>query len=145
MRRGFTLIELVVVILILGILAGIAAPKFFDMTTEAKDNTIRQSLAVVRDAIDAYQAKNNGALPGADGNQATFKSNLKPHLRNFPVLAAGMPAALDDQVVMDGSAGPTAGENNPTEAWRYYYLTGVFIVNSDQNLASDNSVQYDDL
>jgi general secretion pathway protein G len=121
---GFTLLEIVVVILVLGILAGVAAPRFFDMSAEAKDNTVRQCLGVVRNAIDLYAAK-NGKLPGADGSQATFKSDLAPLLRKFPALAAGPQAALDDQVVMDNKLSPVKGDSNPTEGWRYLYVTGV--------------------
>jgi general secretion pathway protein G len=87
-RRAFTLIELVVVILILGILAGVAARRMFNTSDLGADNCTRESLAVVRDAIQLFEAQ-NGRLPGADGNQATFKSDLAPFIRRFPVLAAG--------------------------------------------------------
>ena len=63
MRKAFTLIELVVVILVVGILASVAAHKLFNRSADAADNAIRQSLAVVRDAIQLYDAK-NGKLPG---------------------------------------------------------------------------------
>jgi general secretion pathway protein G len=143
-RRGFTLVEIVVVILVLGILAGVAAPRFFDLSAEAKDNAVRQSLAAVRNAIDLYAAKNS-KLPGADGSQATFKSDLAPLVRRFPALAAGPPAALDDEVVMDDKLSPVKGDSNPTEGWRYFYNTGVFIVNNKAAMASDPAVEYDDL
>jgi general secretion pathway protein G len=54
--RGFTLIELLVVMAIIATLLSIAAPRYFDHLDRARENTLRQSLAVMRDAIDKYRA-----------------------------------------------------------------------------------------
>ena len=54
------MIELVVVVLVMGILAAVAAPKMFDTATNAKVNATRQSLVVVRDAIELYKAQAAG-------------------------------------------------------------------------------------
>jgi len=62
-RNGFTLIELVVVIMILGILAGVAAPKLLSVGGDATDNGLKQSLSIIRDAIELYAADNGGNLP----------------------------------------------------------------------------------
>jgi len=54
--RGFTLIELLVVMAIIGVLLSIAAPRYFNHVERARENALKQSLAVMRDAIDKYHA-----------------------------------------------------------------------------------------
>jgi type II secretory pathway pseudopilin PulG len=122
----------------------VAAPRMFNVTDAAADNAVRQSLAAVRHAIEMYMAQ-NGQPPGGDGNEATFKSEIEPFLRTFPVLPVGPGAARDDSVLMSGDLGPANGDAAPTEGWKYYFNTGTFIVNLDAATTTDAAVDYDDL
>lgn len=61
-NSGFSLIEMVIVILILGIIAAVAAPRMFDTAQQAEINTTRQQLAILRNAIEMHRAQ-NGAYP----------------------------------------------------------------------------------
>lgn len=138
--RGFSLVELVVVIMILGILAAVAAPKLLQTSGAATDNGLKQTLTVVRDAIELYAADNGGALPGADGAQATFKSDLAPYLRGeFPNCPVG---AQNNDVKMSSGATALSGAASPTEGWHYNYTTGEFIVNYSAT-SGDGATQYD--
>ncbi|WP_419189865.1 type II secretion system protein GspG [Stieleria marina] len=56
---------MVIVILILGIIAAVAAPRMFDTATTAEENTTRQQLQVLRNAIEMYRAR-DGAYPLAN-------------------------------------------------------------------------------
>jgi MSHA pilin protein MshA len=56
-QKGFTLIELVVVIVILGILAVTAAPKFIDLTSDAKGSVVQAVKASINSAADMAHAK----------------------------------------------------------------------------------------
>jgi len=55
--KGFTLIELVVVIVILGILAATAAPKFIDLTGDAKASVMEGALGSMESAVSMVHAK----------------------------------------------------------------------------------------
>jgi prepilin-type N-terminal cleavage/methylation domain-containing protein len=70
-ESGFTLIELVIVIVILGILAAVAIPKYEDMREQARVATVKGQLGSIRSAIAIQYARNalNGtaAFPTLDG------------------------------------------------------------------------------
>ena len=55
-RQGFTLIELMVVMAIIATLLTIAAPRYFEHLDRAREATLRQTLAITREAIDRFHA-----------------------------------------------------------------------------------------
>ena len=55
-QAGFTLIELIVVMAIVALLVSIAAPRYFQSVERAKENTLRTSLNVMREALDQFAA-----------------------------------------------------------------------------------------
>jgi len=59
---GFTLIELIVVMAIVALLVSIAAPRYFRSVERAKENSLRMSLNVMRDALDQF-ASDKGRYP----------------------------------------------------------------------------------
>lgn len=139
-HKGFTLVELVVVVMILGILAAVAAPKLLTTSSTANENGLRQTLAVIRDAIERHAAEHGGRLPGDAGTDADFKTDIAPYLRGkFPVC----PVAEEDDTlrVVGGTAVITGAD---THSWAYCSGTGQFICDSTTNTKSEPGVGYDE-
>ncbi len=64
-QKGFTIIELVVVIVILGILAAVAFPKFQGLSGEAKTAVVKGAIAAFQSAAIITLAKGQGTVPTA--------------------------------------------------------------------------------
>jgi general secretion pathway protein G len=65
MAKGFTLVEILIVVVILGILAAIVIPQFTGASTEAKEAALTSDLQAVRSQIELYKIQHNGdILPG---------------------------------------------------------------------------------
>ncbi len=63
-KHGFTLIELMIVVAVLGILAAIVLPKVQGHTVQAKEAAVQDSLHTVRTQIQLYKMQHNGLAPG---------------------------------------------------------------------------------
>jgi MSHA pilin protein MshA len=80
-QKGFTLIELVVVIVILGILAATAAPKFIDLTTDARSSVMKGVLGSINSAVNLAHAK---ALVAASQTEIESSGTFYTLVNGFP-------------------------------------------------------------
>ncbi|MEJ5259440.1 MAG: prepilin-type N-terminal cleavage/methylation domain-containing protein [Anaerohalosphaeraceae bacterium] len=93
-KKGFTLVEILIVVVILGILAAIVIPQFSQASTEAKLNSCRSSLQSLRSQIELYKIQHNDQPPAlaSFAAQMTGKTNpdgtaggtLGPYLQKVP-------------------------------------------------------------
>jgi general secretion pathway protein G len=80
-RAGFTLIELMIVVAIVGLLSTIAVPKFADMSRKAREAATKGRLGSLRSAISIYYSDNDGHYP----DQADVGlTNSKKYLAEIP-------------------------------------------------------------
>ncbi|APD09513.1 MULTISPECIES: type II secretion system protein [Thermus] len=85
--KGFTLIELAIVIVIIGILVAIAVPRFVDLSGDAKDAAVQATASSIRSAYAIYVAQNKdypdtcadvlNGLEGVNINSASSQVTLQ--------------------------------------------------------------------
>ena len=77
-KRGFTLVEILIVVVILGILAAIVIPQFTQASTEAKQNSLCSDLQTLRSQIELYKVQHNDTPPalGTFANQMTLTTDI---------------------------------------------------------------------
>lgn len=81
--RGFTLLELMIVMAIMGILITIAQPSLKQSITRAKEAVLREDLFQIRDALDQYYA-DNGKYPAQLTDLINQSEKSKSYLRGIP-------------------------------------------------------------
>ena len=62
-RKGFTLVEILIVVVILGILAAIVIPQFTNASESAKGSSLVSQLQTIRGQLELYQTQHNGSYP----------------------------------------------------------------------------------
>jgi general secretion pathway protein G len=92
--RGFTLLELLVVIIVIGLLAGLVAPQIFGRVGEAKVTSAQTQMALLGTALDSYRLDNGGYPTTEQGLQALReKPSREPVPANWrgPYLRKALP------------------------------------------------------
>ncbi len=127
--KGFTLVELVVVVVIIGILAAVAAPKFLNKTDAAKAQVSLQKLAAVKNAIELYRSENTG-YPDAANLASTMRNYIKGGL---PIVEFGdMSTNEIISVSTDPASYPTPAAGDKAKGYIYNSTSGsIWLNNAD--------------
>lgn len=93
MKRGFTLVELAIVVVIAGILAAVAIPIYQGLVEESKWSEGKTAAGSIRQALDVYKAKNSGKLPGLTATTVLAEGSIYKYdvasLSNFKYFNSG--------------------------------------------------------
>jgi general secretion pathway protein G len=107
-ERGFTLIELMVVIAIIGILVSMAAPSYQHIVQRAQETVLRHNLAAIREVIDQYYA-DKGKYPDSLGALVSA-GYFRAHLPIDPMTKQSNWVEVPFSGNEEGQLEPTEGE-----------------------------------
>jgi general secretion pathway protein G len=137
-KKGFTLVEILIVVIILGILAAIVIPQFTQASTQAKESNLKTNLQTIRSQLLLYKMQHDAeAYPGATfvAQMTTYTNsagvaqaaadathNLGPYLQTIPVNSASNLATVR---IVTG-AGTAFAAPTTDGGWWFNDTTGEF-------------------
>ena len=131
-RRGFTLIEILVVVVLLGILAAVVVPRISRAGGETRTSALVTDLRRVRSSIELYKFHHNDQLPAATGEEpADFVRRMttqtdadgNPGVDYGPYMQS-LPANPFNDLTTVRIDGAAAGAGS--DGWRFDTTTGAF-------------------
>ncbi|MBK7090162.1 MAG: prepilin-type N-terminal cleavage/methylation domain-containing protein [bacterium] len=134
-QQGFTLIELVIIIVVLGILAAVAIPKYQDITAEAKASAAKGALGSMRSGISIYYA--NAAVKTGTATWPPIDSMRTVNVvmsQSMPANPFQATANAPDSIVTGVTKGVVVGTRG---GWAYKPSTGEIWPNT--NVAGEAS------
>jgi prepilin-type N-terminal cleavage/methylation domain-containing protein len=132
--RGFTLIEILIVVIILGILSVIAIAQFNGVSLTARENTMRESLLQMRTQVSAYALQHRDVAPSATdfAAQLTQTTNEDGVLgpgdgyRFGPYMAAIPINPVNGMKTIKTVAATDVATPDGTTGWLYQPMAGYF-------------------
>ncbi len=120
LRRGFTLVELLIVVIILAVLAAIVIPQFNSATSDTQEAALDANLAAMRNAIELYKAQHTG-YPGSTASSGGTGCGGNPGTG-----AANEAQAFIDQLTLyTNAAGQACTVGSTTYKYGPYVRKGI--------------------
>ncbi len=122
-KKGFTLIELMVVVVIIGILAAIAIPNFVKVIARAKESSVKANMHTLQVAVETANVDSNGVYPTTSANWESAGSYIPQNFRNPYNQQSGITKAYVNQ--SDAAATDTGKvDYNGLNSGANYRITG---------------------
>ena len=145
-RGGFTLVEILIVVVILGILAAIVVPQFTNASEEAKTSRLMQDLQTVRSQLELYKIQHTGDLPGSTSAEiitaltgytdvlgatavAGAPGTFGPYMQKMP--ANPFAFTGNETLIQPVAVAGAAGAGDGSTGWAFNLVTGAFTANDD--------------
>lgn len=132
-RRGFTLVELIVIIVVLAILSGVAIPRYIDYTARARESAVRATLGGVRTAIANFYA--NSALTGTAAWPTLVQMQTTGTVMQEAIQANPYNNSATIAAATWNATPPVSGANG----WNYDAASGRFWANSNTTGVGENA------
>lgn len=152
-RCAFTLVEILIVVVILGILATIVIPQFSNASHEARENTLKDDLRYLRTQIGVYKAQHRDVSPGSGSadfiaqmtmytDEAGATSTTQTDTIKFGPYLSKMPSnpLSGKTTIKTSNAGNLTTVVDDSTGWIYNADTETIIAN--QSGADDNGAAY---
>ncbi len=128
MAKGFTLVEILIVVVILGILAAIVVPQFTNAANEARVGNVRTQTSTLENQVELYAAQNNGTYPplAVDGDwDSLITGNYIKDAPKNPFAPAANASDITATAMADAAAADAAAAAaDPSDGWLYDASTG---------------------
>lgn len=145
-RVGFTLIEVLIVVVLVAILAATLIPQFSSSANDAKESSLRADLKSLRTQIDMYKLDHNGQLPAITGGalpQLTAATDANGNIgaagASFPygpyILNGFPPNPITGKLTVTAATSFPPGSESGNGGWLYNPSTGQIAADSQKYLS----------
>lgn len=155
--RGFTLVEVMIFMMVIGISAATILPQFTAANNDAREAALREDLEVLRSQIELYRFQHNGNYPGkgsiypqdfqdamllsSDADGTSGPPNSKPFGPYFIGQLPSNPYTGGHRVRIVDDVAAAVPDDDPVEGWLYNPATGKIKANCTGTAADGTPLQ----